>query len=88
MIRAKISLANNHITIEWVDVVNNQIIKTVGREEVNLSRTDSSYISRAEFASGTMQPGTFWVDGNGLRHFFASADAGYVPLSGVEVEMD
>ncbi len=86
-IRAKLSVAFEPdgsilIQMDWVDVRDEKLVKTLATEKVRMNRSGPSYISRTVFAEGSFLPGTFWVDEAGKRHFIMEAEAGVIPLVG------
>lgn len=92
MIRAKITPQfiddGVKITVEWINVVEGeQIIGVVGVEEFTIAqkREGCGYVTRGGFDQGQMQPGTFWIDESGHRHFVMDAETGYVGLIGNSV---
>lgn len=95
-IRARISSkADNdgfvNTTIEWMRVVDNQIIGApLETEEFRMSMHRSascSYVSRVVSQEADVTPGTFWIDEEGRRHFFVKADAGELHKIGMECDL-
>ena len=91
-IRAKITAdvqpdGKIRLAIAWVQVIDSIPGEVLGTEEFQFSSDakDWAYVSRAVFPQGEMSPGTFFIDSQGLRHFFMSADPGTFPLLGREV---
>jgi hypothetical protein len=91
VIRAKITprFAEDSVTlvVEWVEILEGeQVGKTLVREEFSIARRREgcSYVTRGGFDEGRMQPGTFWIDEEGRRHFVVQAEAGVVGLIGKE----
>ena len=80
-----------HLKLEWVEVDEaERIVAVLASEEfaVSADRLGSvSYVSRAEFPEGDLRAGTFWLDAEGRRHFFVSAEPGEVGLLGAPVGM-
>ncbi len=76
-----------YLLLEWVELVNEQIVRTVATEEFALAvnREGCSYITRCGFESGNVRPGTFWMDESGHRHFVMNAEPGVIGLIGQEV---
>jgi hypothetical protein len=91
-VRAKISvrLEENglvRVSVCWVEVEDNQVGECKLLEEFALSanRPDCAYVSRAVFSEGIAEPGTFWIDEKGARHFYMKAEAGAIALIGKDL---
>lgn len=89
MIRCKITPrfteAGFVITVEWVDIAEGEVItRTIGTEEfaITSAREGCAYVTRGGFDEGRMQPGTFWIDEAGRRHFVMDVEAGAIGLTG------
>jgi hypothetical protein len=72
------------LALEWVEIVNESIFRTVAVEEFAIAarREGCAYVTRGSFDVGQMMPGTFWIDEAGRRHFVIEAEAGLVGLTG------
>ncbi len=76
-------------TLDWVEIgEGEQIVGVVATEEFALAahREGCAYVTRGGFETGQMQPGTFWVDEKGSRHFVMNAEPGHVGLFGGEAQ--
>lgn len=75
-----------YLLMEWVEVVDEQIVGVIRSEEFELkqNREGCSYITRGGMDQGHFLPGTFWVDEQGHRHFVMQAEPGAVGLFGEE----
>jgi hypothetical protein len=95
MIRAKISASyavdgELAIKVEWIDVDEASNMGQVhATEQFTISgpkaKAGCAYVSRAAFDEGQFLPGTFWLDENGMRHFYMQADPGTFNLMGQPV---
>ncbi len=88
MIRLKITpkFVNGgvRLALEWVELVDEKVVGVVATEEFQLQakREGCAYVTRGGFDQGQMQPGTFWIDEAGHRHFVMPAEPGQVGLLG------
>lgn len=73
-----------HLLLEWVEVVDEQIVNVLATEEfvISADRAGCAYVTRGAFDEGRLLPGTFWVDEAGHRHFVMQAEAGVIGLTG------
>jgi hypothetical protein len=94
MLRAKITAKPKrgfvHVTVDWVDVVENVVGATQFTEEFRVSKEIPvcGYVSRVAFTEAVVSPGTFWLDEKGLRHFLLQADPGHIDHIGMDAAIE
>lgn len=73
-----------HVLLEWVRIADERVAEVVHTEEFRIAhhRVGCAYVSAVRIAEAVVQPGSFWLDELGLRHFVVKAEVGAFNMTG------